>query len=79
MEQIMVLRRTTVLVCILWSCLLGLDMAVLSVSLIVTTWAYDSVGLAGHPVGKNLCNICGYTIFETAAVKLIGMIFLYVA
>lgn len=51
---------------------LGRDMALLTSALVTTTWAYDQLGFARHPIGKNFCNIWGYMVFETAAVKLIG-------
>ena len=33
---------------------------------------YDEVGLAGHWVGKNLCNVFGYLTFEIGATKIMG-------
>ncbi|KAI0787092.1 UbiA prenyltransferase family [Irpex lacteus] len=71
-SQMEILRKATVLLCLCWSTVLGRDMALLTSALVTTTWAYDQLGFARHPIGKNFCNIWGYMVFETAAVKLIG-------
>jgi hypothetical protein len=41
--------------------------------LVATTFIYDELGAASHIVGKNFCNIGGYTSFEVGATLIIGM------
>ena len=68
-----VLRWTLVFFCIFWSAL-NHDALVLSTfSLVTTTFLYDELELASHPIGKNLCNIGGYTSFEAGATMIMGI------
>ncbi|KAI0644107.1 hypothetical protein C8Q79DRAFT_129844 [Trametes meyenii] len=50
----------------------GPDVALASVTLSVTTFVYDELGLSAHHIGKSACNIGGYTALEVGATKLIG-------
>ena len=62
-----------VVLCIGWSrALYGTEMMYVTLGLVFTTFAYDEMGFAGHPIGKNFCNIWGYACFETGAVKIMG-------
>ncbi len=62
-----------VVLCICWSGVVyGYAMALITIGLVLTTFAYDEMGLASHPAGKNFCNVWGYLSFETAAVRLMG-------
>lgn len=47
-------------------------MIIVTLGLVTTTTLYDECGLSGHVIGKNLCNIGGYTSFEIGAMKLMG-------
>lgn len=70
--QIVVLRWMLVVACFAASALHGVDLMLTTLGLFLTTFAYDEFGLAGHCLGKNLCNIGGYTTFEIGATKLMG-------
>ena len=70
--QAVCLRRATIVICLLFSVFYGLDVALLSLCLTATTFLYDEMGLSAHPIGKNFCNIWGYTSFEAAAVKMMS-------
>ena len=52
-------------------------MMLITSGLVLTTYAYDEMGFARSPVGKNFCNIWGYTMFQTGATKLMGEQHLY--
>ncbi|KAK7445489.1 hypothetical protein VKT23_014906 [Stygiomarasmius scandens] len=69
-KQAVILRWTLVVLCMVWSATYDAEMALITLGLFVTTYVYDEGGLAAHPVGKNLCNIGGYTTFELGATKL---------
>ncbi|KAI0086794.1 UbiA prenyltransferase family-domain-containing protein [Irpex rosettiformis] len=72
-SQIKILRVTMIGLCISWSlALYGVEIMLVTLGLVLTTYAYDEMGLARSPVGKNFCNIWGYVSFETAAVRLMG-------
>ena len=71
-ENAVLLRRAVVVACLALSSLYGPDVVLASAGLILTTFVYDSMGLAAHPIGKNFCNIWGYTMFQTGATKLMG-------
>ncbi|KAM5543797.1 hypothetical protein V8D89_002414 [Ganoderma adspersum] len=70
--QIVVLRWMLVAACFASSALHGVDLMLTTLGLFLTTFAYDEFGLAGHCLGKNLCNIGGYATFEIGATKLMG-------
>jgi 4-hydroxybenzoate polyprenyltransferase len=75
-SQAVVLRWVTVSLCILYSAVYGGDVVLATLGLLVTTLLYDEGGFAGHYIGKNFCNIGGYTTLEIGATKLMGT-FLY--
>ena len=68
------LRWVMVIACIGWSSLYGFDMVLVTLGLVITTLFYDEGGLAGHWIGKNFCNVGGYTSFELGATKLMGSV-----
>ncbi|KAI0942648.1 hypothetical protein AcW1_003222 [Taiwanofungus camphoratus] len=70
--QAVILRWITVAVCLLLSATYGRDLLMTTVGLILTTLLYDELGMASHHIGKNLCNIGGYTTIEVGATKLMG-------
>ena len=58
-----------------WSvCHLWLGCCLASALLTATAVIYDEFSLAGHWVGKNVCNILGYTSFEIGATKVMGQL-----
>lgn len=72
-SQTVYLRWVMVVACIFYSYLIhGPELVLATIALILTTWLYDEGGLAGHVIGKNLCNIGGYTSFEVGATKIMG-------
>ena len=72
-EQAFILRWIVVAMCTWYSAAHGVDLVLVTLGLFVTTFLYDEMGLAAHHVGKNFCNIGGYTTFEIGATKLMGM------
>lgn len=66
------LRWGLPLLCIGLSSIYGRDVMLTSVAMTVTTIVYDELSMAGHWLGKNLCNISGYVTFEIGATKLMG-------
>lgn len=70
--QAVVLRWVVVSLCTWCSAMYGPGVVLSSMGLFVTTYLYDEMGLAGHHIGKNLCNIAGYTTFEIGATKTMG-------
>ncbi|KAF5370384.1 hypothetical protein D9758_006900 [Tetrapyrgos nigripes] len=70
--QAVQLRWATAGICVAWSATYGFDLVLTTLGLIFTTFMYDEMGLAGHVIGKNFCNIGGYTTFEIGATKIIG-------
>lgn len=71
-SQAIVLRWIAVLAALGYSAVHGAQFIALSSCLTLTTILYDDMGLSGHVIGKNACNILGYVVFETGAVMLIG-------
>lgn len=71
--QAIALRWGTVAMCAWCSSACGTDLVLVTLTLFTTTLLYDDMGLAAHHVGKNFCNIGGYTTFEIGATKLMGM------
>ena len=63
--------------CTWCSAVCGTDVVFVTAGLFVTTLLYDEMGLSAHHVGKNLCNIGGYTTFEIGATKLMGMFIMH--
>ena len=54
------------------SCSSDTYLVLATLGLLLTTIFYDELGLAGHHIGKNLCNIGGYTTLELGATKVMG-------
>lgn len=73
-EHACILRWLLVPLCIGTSLCYGWDVALASACLTLTTVCYDELGLAGHFLGKNLCNVPGYVSFEIGATKIMGKI-----
>jgi len=73
-RSVFFLRLGLVPFCIGLSAIYGWDVALTSALLTVTTIVYDEFSLAGHWVGKNACNILGYTSFEIGATKVMGQL-----
>lgn len=71
-NQAIALRWIVVAICLLLSASLGRDLVLTTLGLLLTTFVYDEMGLAGHYVGKNLCAIGGYTTIEIGATKIMG-------
>ncbi|TBU39889.1 UbiA prenyltransferase family-domain-containing protein [Dichomitus squalens] len=71
-RQAFVLRWVTVAAAFGCSALHGGDLMLTTLGLLLTTFAYDELGLAGHLIGKSICNIGGYTTLEIGATKLMG-------
>src|ERR1700733_1273857 len=69
MFQAVVFRWTMVMLCIIWSASYGMDLVIVTLSLVTATIFHDEVGLANNPIGKNLCTVGGYTTFEIGATK----------
>jgi 4-hydroxybenzoate polyprenyltransferase len=70
--EAVVLRWTLVFFCVSWSALHHSALTLSTFSLVTTTFLYDELELARHPIGKNLCNIGGYTAFEAGATMMMG-------
>ncbi|KAI0044257.1 hypothetical protein FA95DRAFT_1562451 [Auriscalpium vulgare] len=71
-SQAIVLRWAIVVLCIVWSSMYDQDLVLTTLGLVATTFLYDEMGVASHIVGKNFCNIGGYTSFEVGATRVIG-------
>ncbi|KAJ3011668.1 hypothetical protein NUW54_g2096 [Trametes sanguinea] len=71
-SEALVLRWLLVGINIAYSAVYGVDVALASFALFITTFVYDELGFAGHYVGKNFCNIGGYVSLEIGATKLIA-------
>ncbi|KAL0959326.1 hypothetical protein HGRIS_014587 [Hohenbuehelia grisea] len=69
------MRYVTAVICLCWSAYYGRYLLLATTGLIVTTFLYDEAGFAGHVIGKNFCNIGGYTAFEVGATSLMGNAF----
>jgi len=61
-------------VCLGFSSVHGGGVVASSAGLMGTMLIYDEVGLSGHWVGKNACNVFGYLTFEIGATKIMGML-----
>ncbi|OCH86636.1 hypothetical protein OBBRIDRAFT_737651 [Obba rivulosa] len=70
--QAIVLRWILVAICITLSAAYAEEVVLMTLYLTLTTYLYDEMDLAGHVIGKNLCNIGGYTAFEIGATKIFG-------
>ena len=70
--QAALFRWISVALCVACSAMYGSDVVLATSGLLLTTILYDEGGLAGHYIGKNLCNIGGYTTFEIGATKIMG-------
>ena len=68
------LRITLIPICLCVSSFHGLDVVLTSAGLTMTMIVYDELNLAGHWIGKNVCNVSGYLTFEIGATKVMGMI-----
>ncbi len=68
-----VLRWTTVLICILLSFNYDQDLVPTTLCLVATTYIYDELGAASNMVGKALCTASGYASFEVGATTIISM------
>ncbi|VDC07344.1 unnamed protein product [Peniophora sp. CBMAI 1063] len=71
-SQAVALRKVMVAICIALSAVYGFGTIAFSSMIVFTTVLYDECGLARHPIGKNFCNICGYTAFQAGATLLLG-------
>ncbi|KAI0058427.1 hypothetical protein BV25DRAFT_1830078 [Artomyces pyxidatus] len=71
-SQAVGLRWAIVALCICWSLLYDQDLVLTTLGLVATTFLYDELGVASHIVGKNFCNIGGYTSFEVGATRVIS-------
>lgn len=71
-SQATALRWASVGLCAWWSAMYGPDLVLPTLTLFITTFLYDELGFAGHYIGKNFCNIGGYTSFEIGATKIMG-------
>ncbi|KAJ6489645.1 UbiA prenyltransferase family [Mycena vitilis] len=71
-QQVRILRWATVFLCLLLSAFHGPEVVYASLGLFLTTFLYDEAGLAAHVIGKNFCNIGGYTTFELGATMIMG-------
>lgn len=68
-----VLRWTTVLLCVLLSFIYDQDLVPTTLCLVAVTYAYDELGGASNVVGKALCTAGGYVSFEVGATTIISM------
>lgn len=66
------LRLMLVPVCLALSSIYGRGVVATSAGLTSTMVVYDELGLAGHWIGKNLCNVFGYLTFEIGATMIMG-------
>ena len=66
------LRLLLIPLCLSISGVYGGEVVATSAGLTATMLAHDELGLAGHWVGKNLCNVFGYLTFEIGATKIMG-------
>ena len=62
-----------VVLCAAWSATYGIDLALVTLCLVLVTILYDEAGFSNHPLGKNICNVGGYATFETGAIKIMGI------
>ncbi|KAJ3710822.1 UbiA prenyltransferase family-domain-containing protein [Lentinula raphanica] len=68
-------RWALVLFCTLYSTFYGKQNVLATTALITATIFHDDLGMSGNPLGKNLCNVGGYTSFEFGAINIIGKLF----
>ena len=62
-----------VILCAAWSATYGIDLALVTLCLVLATILYNEAGLSNHHLGKNICNVGGYAAFEAGAIKIMGM------
>ena len=72
--QAIALRWAIAALCVCISLAFGYDVAATSLAAILVTLVYDELGFSDHYIGKNLCNIGGYTTLEIGTTKLMGTI-----
>ena len=48
------------------------DLVWVSLWLLLASLAHEEGGLAENALGKNVCNVAGYVLFEIGATKLVG-------
>ncbi|KAI0746376.1 UbiA prenyltransferase family [Daedaleopsis nitida] len=72
-RQARIVRWVTVGICLLLSSYMWLDLLPVTLGLVLTTVVYDELGMSGHYIGKNICNIGGYATIEMGATKLMGV------
>ena len=72
--QAVAFRWAIAALCVCTSLAFGYDIAATSLAAILVTFAYDELGFSDHYIGKNLCNIGGYTMLEIGTTKLMGTI-----
>ena len=70
-------RWALVLFCTLYSTFYGKQNVLATTALITATIFHDDLGMSGNPLGKNLCNVGGYTSFEFGAINIIGKLFFF--
>ncbi|KAG5718710.1 Digeranylgeranylglyceryl phosphate synthase [Termitomyces sp. T112] len=70
--QAFTLRWVMVVFCIVWSAAYGAEMILVTLGLVATTLFHDDAGFSNHPVGKNLCNVGGYTTIEVGATRIMA-------
>ena len=66
------LRLLLIPLCLSISGTHGGEVLATSAGLTTTSIVHDELGLAGHWVGKNLCNMLAYLTFEIGATKIMG-------
>lgn len=71
-SQTIALRWALVPICVALSAAYDEGLVAVTLYLSLTTYLYDEWDLAAHAVGKNVCNISGYTAFEIGATKIFG-------
>jgi len=74
-ERAILLRWVLGVACLALSSLYSRTLVTTTGVLLLTTVLYDDCKLAGHPLGKNLCNILGYNSFQVGATIVISMSF----
>ncbi|KZT52113.1 hypothetical protein CALCODRAFT_476347 [Calocera cornea HHB12733] len=72
LEQSSQLHAAVTLLCLLVSAPSGWRMALVSVTLTVTTILYDNLRMSAHWAKRVICVVTGYGIFEYGATKVIG-------
>lgn len=62
------------MLCALWSLVYGKLVFYATLVLIATTVVYDDLGWARHFIGKNLCGVFGYAMFEIGATIIMSIL-----